>query len=216
MARNVHRPRRTTPAPRRPVGRPADTDSAETRQALLEAGVTCFAARGLARTTLREVAIAAGLTTGTLYHHYRTKEALYVASYVWAVEEMYAEFEQAIVGFTTLEDRLVATVECTRRLAQERSALLNIVLRAWVEHGETGGQPLPDPPAVGKFVRTLVDDAARNGEIEWADRRQIFNVYRTIGWGMTAIALTGDDHLEHAAAGVRRVLRGSMFNAPAY
>ena len=196
---------------RRPVGRPVDSDSAETRQALLQAGVACFAVKGLARTTLREVSVAAGLTTGTLYHHYRTKEALYIASYVWAVDEMYAELTRAIVGKTRLEDRLVATLAATRRLGRERPALLNIVLRAWVEHGEAGGEPLPDPPSVGTFVRTLVDDAANNGEIEWSDRRRVFNVYRTLGWGMMAIALTGDDHLEHAAAGVRRALRGTMF-----
>lgn len=196
---------------RRPVGRPADSDSSETRQELLKAGVACFAVKGLARTTLREVSVAAGLTTGTLYHHFRTKEALYVASYEWAIDEMYAEFTRAIVGKTTLEDRLVATLAATRRLGRERPALLNIVLRAWVEHGEAGGEPLPDPPSVGTFVRTLVDDAARNGEIEWSDRRRVFNVYRALGWGMTAIALTGDDHLEHAEAGIRRALRGKLF-----
>ena len=60
-------------------------------------------------------------------------------------------------------------------------------------------------------MRTLVDDAARNGEIEWSDRRRVFNVYRTLGWGMMAIALTGGDHLDHAEAGVRHALRGTLF-----
>jgi AcrR family transcriptional regulator len=73
---------------RRRPGRPAGADSAATREALLRAAVETFAEYGLARTTLRQVADAAGMTTGTLYHHYATKEALFVAAFTWAVDQL--------------------------------------------------------------------------------------------------------------------------------
>ena len=143
------RMRRATERPRRP-GAPSGRPPRRLRQCRDPPGAPP-GRRGLLRREgagpddAAEVSVAAGLTTGTLYHHYRTKEALYVASYVWAIDEMYAEFTRAIVGKTTLEDRLVATLAATRRLGRERPALLNIVLRAWVEHGEAGGEPCPTP-----------------------------------------------------------------------
>ena len=105
---------------RRRVGRPAGADSAETREALLRAAVETFAVTGLARTTLRQVADAAGLTTGTLYHHYATKEALYIAAFLWAVDQLYAEYDDAIEGVDTLRERLLATLERTASWPSDR------------------------------------------------------------------------------------------------
>jgi AcrR family transcriptional regulator len=47
-----------------------------TRAQLLQAAVAVFGARGVAAATMQEVAQAAGVTPGTLYNHFSTKEAL--------------------------------------------------------------------------------------------------------------------------------------------
>jgi len=51
------------------------------REAVLAAAVACFAARGLAGAGMREIARAAGLTEGTLYHYFPSKDALIAAAF---------------------------------------------------------------------------------------------------------------------------------------
>jgi hypothetical protein len=96
-------------------------------------------------------------------------------------------------------------------MAKRAPAVPNLILRAWVEHQTVNGEPLPEPESARRFIRQLVDDACRNGEISAADRREVYNVFRAAGWGLVAIGLTGTDHLDHAAAGMKRVLKGTMF-----
>ena len=51
----------------------------QTRAELLEAAAKLFSARGYADTPIEEVARAAGVTKGALYHHFRDKPALFEA-----------------------------------------------------------------------------------------------------------------------------------------
>jgi AcrR family transcriptional regulator len=52
-----------------------------TRQTLLEAARTLFGARGYAATSLDEIASAAKVTKGALYHHFDGKQELFAAVY---------------------------------------------------------------------------------------------------------------------------------------
>jgi AcrR family transcriptional regulator len=66
---------------RRPSGRPraSERDSAETRRALLDASAKLIAERGYRGTTVNDVVAASGLSKGTFYWHFRSKEDLLLA-----------------------------------------------------------------------------------------------------------------------------------------
>jgi AcrR family transcriptional regulator len=200
------------PGSARRAGRPTDADSAATRLQLLHAAISCFAARGLARTTLRDVSSRAGLTAGTLYHHFQTKEALYIAAYTWAVEELYAEYEHAIRHHAGVRERLVAVLRRGLELAEREPQLMDFVLRAWIEHNDDGATSLPIPDAVTRFVDRLADDAVAAGEIAEDQRAQLLSVYRSMLWGVGAISLTGRDNAEPAVEGFVQLVEGSLFS----
>lgn len=50
-----------------------------TRQALLHSATTLFAGRGFAHTSLEDVAVAARVTKGAVYHYFASKQALFQA-----------------------------------------------------------------------------------------------------------------------------------------
>jgi AcrR family transcriptional regulator len=50
---------------------------ASTRASLLAAGRKCFGAAGFAETSIEDIASAAGVTKGALYHHFASKDALF-------------------------------------------------------------------------------------------------------------------------------------------
>ncbi|MBX4957700.1 TetR family transcriptional regulator [Rhizobium lentis] len=51
----------------------------QTRQALMDAGRRLFVEKGYAETATPEIAAAAGMTRGALYHHFEDKKALFRA-----------------------------------------------------------------------------------------------------------------------------------------
>jgi AcrR family transcriptional regulator len=57
------------------------------REAVLAAAIRCFAAHGLAGTGMRHIARAAGLTEGTLYHYFPSKDALIESAFRWSAFE---------------------------------------------------------------------------------------------------------------------------------
>jgi AcrR family transcriptional regulator len=59
-----------------PVG-PQRVDRAErTRQRLLDAAARCLASSGDAKTTVEQIATAAGVSKAVVYHHFRSKESI--------------------------------------------------------------------------------------------------------------------------------------------
>ena len=81
-----------------------------TRERIVEAAERVVRERGLARTTTKEIARAAGYSEGTLYKHFESKEDLFLAvlaerlpSFVALVEELPARVGQGTVR-ETLEE----------------------------------------------------------------------------------------------------------------
>jgi AcrR family transcriptional regulator len=62
----------TSSAKARPTGREPSTR----RDELLELAATMFAERGLRATTVRDIADSAGILSGSLYHHFSSKEEM--------------------------------------------------------------------------------------------------------------------------------------------
>ena len=55
---------------------PAASQPASRRDELLELAATMFAERGLRATTVRDIADSAGILSGSLYHHFASKEEM--------------------------------------------------------------------------------------------------------------------------------------------
>lgn len=85
--------------------------SEETRRRILESALDLFREKGFAETTMREIAAAAGMATGAAYYYFASKEAIVLAFYELAAEEMTPRIEQALAGETRLDRRLTALIE---------------------------------------------------------------------------------------------------------
>lgn len=83
----------------------------ETRARILSAALELFRRQGFAQTTMREIAAEAGVALGSAYYYFDSKEALVLAFYERASDEMHARIEAALAGETgppprSLEKRL--------------------------------------------------------------------------------------------------------------
>jgi AcrR family transcriptional regulator len=73
---------------------PRGTKGQTTRQHVLDTALGLFRRQGFARTTMRDIADAAGLSLGAAYHYFPSKDALVMAYYDW----MQAEHERLVEG----------------------------------------------------------------------------------------------------------------------
>jgi AcrR family transcriptional regulator len=84
------------------------TKGEATRQHVLDAALDLFRRRGFERTTMRDIAGAAGLSLGAAYHYFPSKEALVMAYYEWMQVEHERRAKAACPDGADLKARLLA------------------------------------------------------------------------------------------------------------
>ena len=129
---------------------------ARSRAALLEATARGISRVGYGHLVLEDVAAAAGYTRGALYHQFRDKDALVLATLEWVNETWYAE-----VGSVFDEDLppVEALVELARRHAvycRRDIARMMVALRV-----EFAAREHPVGDAVRAQTRTLLEHVRR-------------------------------------------------------
>ena len=98
----------------------APTPTRTRREELLSIAAKLFAERGFKNTTVRDIADAAGILSGSLYHHFDSKEAM--------VDELLDTFQQEL--FTTY-DEIVASDRTPR---QKLEAVVRVSFEAIDQH----------------------------------------------------------------------------------
>ena len=88
------------------MARRAIPKSEETRRRILSAALKVFRERGFEAATMREIAAAAGVAVGAAYYYFDSKDALVMAFYEQAQEEMAPALEEILAASRTLEQRL--------------------------------------------------------------------------------------------------------------
>jgi len=94
-------PRSRTPA----VSRDPPEDR---RQVLVDEAARLFGSKGYENTSMRDIAAAVGILPGSLYHHFSSKEALFVAVYALGVARILEAVESAVARRTEPWARLEA------------------------------------------------------------------------------------------------------------
>lgn len=123
----------TRPRPRKPVRKAGEAKRYATRRTLLERALELFQERGVAATTMRDIARAAGLSLGAAYYYFPSKEALVFAYY----EDNQAAMEALARGVTgTLRERLGAIFHGKLELIRPHRAMLASIIAHLVDPGD--------------------------------------------------------------------------------
>jgi AcrR family transcriptional regulator len=85
--------------------------SEETRARILESALTVFRERGFEPATMREIATHAGVATGAAYYYFESKDAIVLAFYERAQQQMNPVIAQQLAGCKTLEARLRTIIQ---------------------------------------------------------------------------------------------------------
>ncbi|MBS0207858.1 MAG: TetR/AcrR family transcriptional regulator [Planctomycetes bacterium] len=80
------------------------------RRSILDASLRCFLRHGVEAATIEQIRDASGASSGSIYHHFGSKQAIAVALYVEGMEELAELYRAAMQGQTSLEAGLRAIV----------------------------------------------------------------------------------------------------------
>ena len=98
--------------------------SDETRARILEAAIDLFRRQGFEETTMREIATGAGVATGAAYYYFDSKDAIVLAFYNQAQQEMEPLLEEALTGSKDLKSRIGSLLEVKLRYFEPNRRLL--------------------------------------------------------------------------------------------
>src|SRR5215510_11094875 len=89
-----------------------------TRAALLEAARSLVREKGYARTTLEEVAVRAGMTTGAIYGNFRNRDELFIS----LGDAYWPPIKPRLAAGATFAEAMRATAAATIEALPDRSA----------------------------------------------------------------------------------------------
>jgi AcrR family transcriptional regulator len=98
--------------------------SDETRARILAAAMDLFRRQGFDETTMREIATGAGVATGAAYYYFDSKDAIVLAFYEQAQQEMEPLLEDALTGSKDLKGRIGALLEVKLQYFEPNRRLL--------------------------------------------------------------------------------------------
>jgi AcrR family transcriptional regulator len=110
------------------------------RRQVLTVASELFAAKGFEATSIRDIATAAGMMSGSLYYHFASKEDLYIAVQDASISKIFNAVENAIVGIAAPWDRLEAAAIAHVEAMLDRSGFRVLVTPLF-------------PPGLDKTVR---------------------------------------------------------------
>lgn len=134
-----------------------------TRDKIIIAAVELFIQQGIARTTTKEIASGAGVSEGSIYRYFPSKDEM-----AWQIFENYhsqlaEQLKQSTIGKETLVDKVSALVECFLSLADKDWLMFKYYLTSQHTHISKVDNQTATPY---KVVLSLIEDLVQSNQIK--------------------------------------------------
>lgn len=198
------------------LGRPVGADGEQTRARIIAAAMRCVAEMGYSRTTIREIARAADMTSGSLYHYFPNKSELLDA----AVEEIeriaLPRLRAAAERAEGVVERLAAVLDETSRLMREHPHLAAFDRAVRAESNEHPARRRPQYPGL-KALRDMIAEILRDARTRGAlpsgtDPGAAADAVHALARGLTERAASLDaDAYEATLVAAKELISGTLF-----
>lgn len=205
---------RVTPPAR---GRPVGVNGEQTRARIVAAAMRCVAEVGYSRTTIRQIARAAEITSGSLYHHFPNKSELLEATVREVDEIALPRLRSAADRPDDVVDRLESVLDELDRLMRDYPdlAAFDRAMRAQ-RAPHPRGIPSTGLKALRAIIIDIVADAVSSGALPPStDPAAVVDALYALTRGLTerASSLTPDAYAATLSS-AKRLIRGTLFGGP--
>lgn len=146
------------------LGRPVGANAEQTRRRIITAAMRCVAEVGYSQATIREIARAADMTSGSLYHYFPNKSELLKATGE-EIEEIVLPRLRAAAAQDDVVDRLDAVLDESQRLISDYPYLAAFLraMRAQSNAQWRSSPKYPGSKALRDVVTEIIEDARARG-----------------------------------------------------
>ncbi len=198
------------------LGRPPSTDSAGTRQRILDIARVEFATRGFDASTNRNLGAEAGITAGAIYHYFGSKLDLYIAVHDDVQARVYTQFGLAVGEQTTFRGKIDAVLDASHELNKQDPSLARFLgaVRVDMRRNPELNEALRHSADTRQaFFDEIVDVGVQTGEIDPSKRDEVSVLVVTLLIGLTD-AVSGDLPRQLLAINaIKALLDGTLIDA---
>ena len=169
--------------------------TAERKQQIYQAAITCFNRKGYYQTTMDDIVTESGLSKGALYWYFDSKKQLFIAMLQDFLEYAGHEWE-LIVDDKTMRatEKLRKSLTFFRIQFEESTGLFGIFIEAWAQsHYDEDVQSLTSElyrPYM-LFMERILEEGIAQGEFRVEDVQATSTVILTLFDGLTLAAGAG-------------------------
>jgi AcrR family transcriptional regulator len=183
---------------------PRSDVSAERRTQIIEAALACFTSKGYNNTTMDDIVAESGLSKGSLYWYFKSKDELFEASILSVFTDV---GEQALVvmeGCSTTADQLRAMAQVTANVGRMLVGYFSLFLEFWAssQRREESAQLWVDMLIQYKDLLVgIIEEGIQKGELKPVDAEPLVWAILAAYDGLAAyLAIMPDLDLDRASA----------------
>lgn len=198
-------------------GRPPATDSATTREAILDGARKLFGERGFGPVTNKDLAATAGITTGALHHYVESKLDLYLEVNRDMQGRIYEQFLKAEASEHTFIGKVEAVLEAAHSMNEHDPTLARFVgvVRADIRrHPEIREKLQTIDSRREQFFLNIVECGIETGEIRPEDKMLVREFIWLILIGLTEGTSDSIQKQRRAIDAILGVIRGELISPP--
>jgi AcrR family transcriptional regulator len=198
------------------LGRPVGASGEQTRRRIITAATRCVAEVGYSKATIREIARAADMTSGSLYHYFPNKSELLKATGEEIEEIVLARLHAAAARSDDVVDRLDAVLDESKELIRDYPYLAAFLRAIRVESTaqlRRGYTKYPGSKALRDVVTEIVEDARAQGSLSTdTDAGAAVEAICALTRGLSEQAASLSPEAYDATLGsAKQLIRGTLF-----
>ncbi|MGA9678343.1 MAG: TetR/AcrR family transcriptional regulator [Mycobacterium sp.] len=200
------------------LGRPVGASGEETRRRIIAAAMRCVAEKGYSQAGIRDIAHAAQITSGSLYHYFPNKAELLKATVKDIEDTALPRLQVAGSRGGDVVARLEALLDESDRLMRDYPHLAAFERAIRAESASYLRRTDPDREgfqALRDIISEIVDDAARQGTLPGGDPAGTVDAIYALTRGLAEQAANLSPEAYHRALrSAKRLIRGTLFGGP--
>ena len=182
---------------------PKSDVSVERRAQIIEAALACFTRKGYNNTTMDDIVTESGLSKGSLYWYFKSKDELFEAAMMSVFTNVGEQAFVALEGCTTTADQLRALARVTASVGKMLVGYFSLFLEFWAssQRREESAQLWVDMLVQYKDLLVgVIEEGIKQGELKPVDAEPLVWAMLAAYDGLAAyLAIMPDLDMERAS-----------------
>jgi AcrR family transcriptional regulator len=166
--------------------------SAERRAQIIEAALACFTRRGYNNTTMDDIVAESGLSKGSLYWYFKSKDELFAEAMLSVFTDVGQEAFAALEQCTAASDKLRVIAQIAVGISKKIEGFFGLFLEFWASsprREEAGQLWLGMLVQFKDIIVEIIEEGIRNGEFKPVDAEELVWAMMAAYDGLAAYAM---------------------------